>query len=188
MKYSIEELKEELRKYLSDYRYNHSIMVMEEAKKYLNIYCPNEEFYDQTIRAALMHDIMKELSDEEALKYITYNNIDIDFKKDKVLVHGVLGADLCLKKYDFTNDMAQAIRWHTTGHNNMSLMDKIVFLADKTGRSNLSPALLEIREIAFINLDKAICMYLEKTIERLKNKGASVNVKSLQLLKLLKKC
>ena len=175
MKYSIEELKEELRKYLSDYRYNHSIMVMEEAKKYLNIYCPNEEFYDQTIRAALMHDIMKELSDEEALKYITDNNIYIDF-------------DLCLKKYDFTNDMAQAIRWHTTGHNNMSLMDKIVFLADKTGRSNLSPVLLEIREIAFSNLDKAICMYLEKTIERLKNKGASVNVKSLQLLKLLKKC
>ena len=151
MKYSIEELKEFLKPLISEKRYNHSVMVMEEAKEYLKKYGNNDrEFYEKTIRAALMHDMAKEMTQEE------------------------------IKEYDFDEEMANSIRWHTTGSTNMSLMDKIVFLADKTGRENLLPTLKKVREKAFIDLDEAIYYYIEENIKRLKEKNATINQKSIE--------
>ena len=187
MKYSIEELKEVLKGYLSEYRYNHSICVMEKAKEYLNIFAPNDkELYEKTIRAALMHDVCKEFSEEESKEYIEKNSIDVSLD-DVALVHGILGADLCSKLYDFTPDMAKAIYWHTTGCVDMSLMDKIVFLADKTGRDNLSDDLKRVDDMSKVDLDKAIIMYLEIVFDKLKSRNLTINENSIKLYELLKK-
>lgn len=183
MKYSIEELKEFLKPLISEKRYNHSVMVMEEAKEYLKKYGNNDrEFYEKTIRAALMHDMAKEMTQEEIKEYIKINSIDLDIDNpvNKPLIHGIIGADKCIKEYDFDEEMANSIRWHTTGSTNMSLMDKIVFLADKTGRENLLPTLKKVREKAFIDLDEAIYYYIEENIKRLKEKNATINQKSIE--------
>lgn len=183
MKYSIEELKKLLKKLISERRYNHSVMVMEEAKKYAEKYKENDkDFKEKTIRAALMHDMAKELTEEEIKAYIEQNNIDLDITNpiNKALIHGIIGADKCLKLYDFDEEMAKSIRWHTTGNINMSIMDKIVFLADKTGRENLSKELQEIRNVAFQDLDKAIYLYISQNTKKLKEKGRSINPISLE--------
>ena len=182
--YSIEELEKDLKNTLSEKRYNHSLMVMEEAKNYIAKYQPNDEsFYQRTVRAALMHDMAKEMTMDKIKLYIADNNIDLDVDNpiNKPLIHGIIGADLCLKKYDFDEEMAQAIRWHTTGSINMSLMDKIVFLADKTGRNNLDEEMKEIRKLAFDNLDKAIYLYISNNIERLKNRNIPINQISIDV-------
>jgi predicted HD superfamily hydrolase involved in NAD metabolism len=184
MKYSIEELKSIIKELMSEKRYNHSIMVMEEAKKYIEKYNKDDSvFYEKTIRAALMHDTAKEMNENEIEEYIKDNNIDLDISNpiNRPLIHGIIGADKCIKLYDFDEEMAQSIRWHTTGSTNMSLMDKIVFLADKTGRNNLSPALEEVREKAFENLDKGIYLYITNNIEKLKVKEVPINPISLDV-------
>lgn len=183
MKYSIEELKGFLKPLMSEKRYNHSIMVMEEAKEYLKKYGNNnKEFFEKTIRAALMHDVAKEMTKEEVKNYVEKNNINLDIQKpiNEPLIHGIVGADKCIKEYDFDEEMANSIRWHTTGNINMSLMDKIVFLADKTGRDNLLPTLKKVREKALIDLDEAIYYYIDENIKRLKDKNISINPISIE--------
>lgn len=190
MRYSIEELKEVLKNSLSERRYNHSVMVMEESKNYIKAYKPNDKkFYEETIRAALMHDMAKEMGKEAEKKYIEDNNIDLDITNpiNNALVHGIIGADRCLKEYDFNEQMSEAIRWHTTGNVNMSLMDKIVFLADKTGRNDLSPEMQEVRKQAFIDLDSAIYLYISGNIERLKQKNLPINELSYNAKKYFEK-
>ncbi|MBR4617731.1 MAG: bis(5'-nucleosyl)-tetraphosphatase (symmetrical) YqeK [Bacilli bacterium] len=177
MKYSIEELKSVLKSILSEKRYNHSILVMEEAQRYALKYKPGDkEFLERVKRAALMHDVCKEMTREEVIKYVEENNIDlnIDKEENKPLIHGIIGADLCFRKYDFTSEMANAIRWHTTGSLNMSLMDKIVFIADKIGRENLDDDLKKIRNLSYNNLDDGIILFIEKNIVRLKSKGIPI--------------
>ena len=189
MKYSIEELEGILKECVSEKRYNHSILVMEEAIKYCLRYRANDNvFLEKVKRASLMHDICKEMSFDEIVRYIKDNNIDLDITKieNKPLIHGIIGADVCLKKYDFSEDMAKAIRWHTTGSLNMSLMDKIVFMADKVGRECLSDDLKEIKDISFNDLDEAIILFIEKNIERLNRKSIKVNELSIQVLERLK--
>ena len=183
MKYSIEELKGFLKPLMSEKRYNHSIMVMEEAKEYWKKYGNNnKEFFEKTIRAALMHDVAKEMTKEEVKNYVEKNNINLDIQKpiNEPLIHGIVGADKCIKEYDFDEEMANSIRWHTTGNINMSLMDKIVFLADKTGRDNLLPTLKKVREKALIDLDEAIYYYIDENIKRLKDKNISINPISIE--------
>lgn len=183
MKYSIEELKSFLKPLMSEKRYNHSIMVMEEAKEYLEKYGNNnKEFFEKTIRAALMHDIAKEMTEEEINDYIEKNNIELNIYDpiNKPLIHGIVGAEKCIKEYGFDEEMANSIRVHTTGNINMSLMDKIVFLADKTGRVNRSAVLEKVREKAFINLDEGIYYYLEENIIRLKEKNMIINPLSIE--------
>ena len=183
MKYSIEELKGFLKPLMSEKRYNHSIMVMEEAKEYLKEYGNNDkEFFEKTIRAALMHDIAKEMTKEEIEKYVQKNNIDLDIENpiNKPLIHGIIGADKCIKEYDFDEEMAHSIRWHTTGSINMSLMDKIVFLADKTGRDNKREILEKTREKAFIDLDEGIYYYIDENIRKLKEKEMIINPISVE--------
>ena len=69
-----------------------------------------------------------------------------------------------------------AIRWHTTGRPEMTLLEKIVFLADYIEPNRkLIPGLTQVRQIAFCDIDKAVCMTLENTVSYLK--GSSRGMK-----------
>ena len=121
----INELKEELKKYIKDEkRYNHSLGVMKMCKELANKYNVDEE---RAKKAGLMHDVAKEIIDEEAIKYVEENNIEITEIEEynTKLLHGKIGADICKKTYNFDEDMCNAIRWHTTGRAKMGLLEKI---------------------------------------------------------------
>ena len=55
------------------------------------------------------------------------------------IVHADIGAELAREYYDIENDIYLAIQYHTIGNKDMSLLAKIIFIADKIGRKNLSP-------------------------------------------------
>ena len=159
----IEELKEELKKYLKEERYKHSIGVMNMSKKLAQKYGVDE---GKIAKAALMHDMAKELPIYEIKKYIKDKHIYTT--KTEMLVgvtlHGKVAADMCKRKYGFDEEMCKAISNHTTGRPNMSMFEKIIFIADKIDETRSYEGVEELRNLAFEDIDKAIVKNIDSTI------------------------
>lgn len=143
---NFEEIKKEVEKRLSEKRFLHSCGVAKRAQELARIYGEDEE---KAKMIGIAHDIAKEMPKEEALSYIKENGITFDEieKQQPELWHSKIGADICQKKFGFTNDMKQAILYHTTGHVDMNRMDKIIYIADKTE---------ENRKYRFMDLEEAM--------------------------------
>lgn len=142
---NIEKIKEDLKQILSEKRYIHSIDTMEKAIELAKTYGEDEE---KSALTALTHDIAKEMTIEEYYKYAEENNIKLS-KDDKMctsVLHGIIGADIVKKKYGFTDEMCRAIYYHTTGITNMTLLGKIVYVADKIEDSRDYPEAEALRE------------------------------------------
>lgn len=127
----LKEINADIKKILSEKRYKHSIGVMKKAEELAKKYGVDEE---KAKLVGLAHDIAKEMPKEEKIKYVIENNIEIDdIERESVeLLHGKIGADICRKKYEFTEDMQKAIEYHTTGKPEMDNLAKIILIADKT--------------------------------------------------------
>ena len=174
----IEVVKKDLKGILSPKRYEHSIRVMKKAIKLAKIYSVD---INKTALAAVAHDIAKEMDKKEMLIYINNNSINADQieKNQPNLLHGAIGADICKKKYGFTEDMARAIDIHTTGDVNMNTLDKIIFLADKIEKGREYSSVEEIREASLKDLDEALLLFLNHHIERMLQKGKIIHPKSI---------
>lgn len=166
----LEKINDDVKNALSEKRYNHSLGVMKKAEELAKIY--NVSIVKAKL-VGLAHDIGKELSKEAKLQYVKENNIEIDnIEKINVgLLHGKIGADICKKKYNFTNDMQDAIKYHTTGNKNMDLLAKVIFVADKIeeGRKYKDEKKLQdlemAREIALEDIDKAVLYLIDSSLE-----------------------
>ena len=126
-----EELYKEVKENLSEKRFKHSEGVVKRAIEYAKVYNVDIE----TVKlVAISHDIAKELSEEEIEKYIKEYNIEIDEveKRNNNLLHAKIGSFICKNKYGFTQDMVNAVRFHTTGRENMTILEKVIYLADAT--------------------------------------------------------
>ena len=162
----------DLKKELSERRYMHSIGVMKKAEELAKIYKLD---INKAKLVGLSHDIGKELSKADKIRYCKENNIEID-EVEKInieLLHSKIGADICKKRYDFTIDMQNAIKYHTTGSGKreMTLFEKIIFVSDKIEESRKYKSedkmkeLEEIRKIAKVDLDKALLSLIDSSIE-----------------------
>ena len=165
----LRKINQDIQRELSEKRYNHSIGVMKKVEELAELYKVN---INKAKLVGLAHDIGKELSKEDKLKYVKENDIEID-KIEKInvgLLHGKIGADICKKRYDFTEDMQDAIKFHTTGNKDMDLLAKIIFVADKIeeGRKykdkNKMQELELIREAAKENLDEAMLGLIDSSL------------------------
>lgn len=170
---SVEELlnriNNDLKNTLSEKRYKHSLGAMKKAEELASIYGIDTNVAKLT---GLAHDIGKEFSDEEMLKYAKENNIEVD-NVEKVnvgLLHAKIGADICKKKYNFTLEMQNAIKYHTVGNENMDLLAKIIFVADKTeeGRNykkdEKNEQLQKVRELSKIDINKALLYEIDSSL------------------------
>lgn len=126
-----EKLYDDVKHVLSEKRFNHSEGVVKRAIEYASVYNVDIEIVKLV---AIAHDIAKELDLEQEKKYINEYNIYLDDfeKKNHNLVHAKIGSEICKNKYGFTNDMVNSVKYHTTGRADMSLLEKIVYLADAT--------------------------------------------------------
>ena len=124
--------------------------------------------------AGLLHDCAKCMTDEELLKACKKNHYDPSaFEK----LHGRVGAFLAKSEYGIEQeDILNAIAFHTTGRRNMSVLEKIIFIADyiEPGR-NKAAHLEEIRKLAFEDLDAALIRILEDTLVYLKNSEGEID-------------
>lgn len=165
----INKINEDIKKELSEKRYNHSVGVMKKVEELAKIYGADVE---KAKIVGLAHDIGKELSREEKLKYVENNNIEID-KIEEInigLLHAKIGAYICKKRYGFDEEMQDAIKYHTTGNENMNLLAKIIFVADKIEENrkyenkDKMRTLEEARKLAKEDLDKVMLYLIDESL------------------------
>ena len=159
------EIENDVKSVLSEYRFTHSLGVAKKAIELAKIYGVQEEIAK---KVGIAHDIAKEMTDEEMIEYAKANNIRIDEIETvkPSLLHGKIGADIAAKKYGFTEDMVNAIKWHTTGRENMSMLEKIIYVADKTeeNRKGTRFNLEKSRELSTQNIDETLIFLMNEFI------------------------
>ncbi|MBO4991447.1 MAG: bis(5'-nucleosyl)-tetraphosphatase (symmetrical) YqeK, partial [Firmicutes bacterium] len=77
-------------------------------------------------------------------------------------------------------DMLNAVRFHTTGRKGMSLLEKIIFLADAIEPNRSYPGVNDLRAMSEQNLDKACLMSLQRTIEYVRSQGQDLDPRTLE--------
>ena len=177
----IEKLKEDLKQTLSEKRYIHSIGVMEMAMELAKIY--NVDVESAQI-AGLLHDNAKEMTDEEMLQYVKKNNIKVsETEKNSIkLLHGKIGADIAKKKYGVSEEIANAIEYHTTTNPNMDTLAKIVYVSDKIELNRKTEKYdVEVeRKIAKESLDKAMLLIINDVTKYLIDQNKLIAIESIE--------
>ncbi len=175
VKLTLEEMKEKLKKSLNNKRFIHSIGVMETAVKLAEIY--GEDKWNAAV-AGLLHDCAKDIEGEELLKLCRRNNIEVDdiSREQPELLHGKIGACIAREEYGIEDQrVLDAIRHHTMGRENMSLLEKIIYIADYIEPNRNYPGIEKVRKAAFTNLDEAVLMSLDNTIRCVITKGVLIH-------------
>lgn len=174
-------IKRDLKNILSGYRYQHSLMVADSAKKLARRYNIDK---DKAYIAGLLHDIAKEFSDEVNEDWIKRYNLSENFKEG---LHAEIGALYIKEKYNFDDDICNAIKYHTICNTNMNTFEKIIFIADKIGRKNKDERIKKLEALAYRNLDEAVRFHLTNLKEKFKEEGKQMHPTTLQLLEELDK-
>lgn len=145
-----------LKKKLTNKRFNHSLMVAKAARTLAQQYNINPE---KAYKAGLLHDVMKNESRENQLREINLAGIeleDYEFENDKLL-HAPAGAAFVINQmYEKDKDFINSIRYHTTGREKMSKLEKIVYVADLISADRTYDDVEIVRNKAKKSLDQAI--------------------------------
>ena len=183
---NINEIDTYLKENLSKKRYEHSLLVAKEAKSLAKIYHVDEE---KAYLAGLMHDIAKELNEEENNYWIKKGNLADDLKNEnyKKIRHADIGAIIAKEKYNLDNDICNAIKYHTIGNKNMDTLAKIIYIADKIGRKEIPKELIPIKDLVKKDLNAALIYFIEKQNKNLISKNITPHKNTEELLQTLKK-
>ncbi len=176
-----EAIEKDVKNILSEKRFLHSQGVAKRAVELAKIYGEDQK---KAQLIGIIHDIAKEMPKEEAIQYAKENGIIFDEieKSEPALWHSKLGASIVEKKYGFSKEMSQAILYHTTGNINMSLLDKIIYIADKTEENRTNPDLVLAREISNQNLDEGLLIVAKRTIEYSLKKNSLIHPDTINLI------
>ena len=168
---------------LSDKRWMHTAGVVGEAVRLAEIYGVNRR---KAYITAVFHDCAKEMPAEEKLDKCEKWGIRLDpvMRSQPDLAHGLLSAEIARLEFNVEDpEILNAIRYHTTGCEQMSLLDKILLTADCTEPNRRDYAGLDgIREAAAFDLDRAVALTLEMKIAFTKSRKQAVHPLSIKAL------
>ena len=138
-------------------------------------------------RAGILHDITKALDGPLQLTLCEeYGTILSDFsRRYPKTLHALTGALVAERIFGENEAVVTAIRFHTTGRGNMSLLEKIIYVADYMEPNRSFPGVERLRELAFSDIDAALKLGLEMTLEHLKRQGSEVSPESKAALEWL---
>lgn len=174
-------IKTDIEKSLSKHRFEHSINVEKVAVELALIYGCNSE---KASLAAIAHDLAKQYSDLELLKMAEDNKIAMDEiqQNSPQLLHGPIATYICKYSYNISDeDVLNAIYYHTTGRSNMSLLEKIIYLADVIEEGRDFPGIDSIRQLSKTALDKAIILSCNSTINYVIEKNELIHPFTIEL-------
>lgn len=185
----IKTMQEKLQSALSVERYIHTLGVMDEAIKLAETF-GTEKVRDKARVAALLHDCAKDYPNDMKKRLAKEYHVPLDeiMKKNTQLIHPFLGAEVAKREYLVEDEeILDAIRYHTTGKKQMSLLDKIIFVADYIEPNRKPfPELEEARRLAYMDLDLAMKWILENTISYVKEKKRVLHPLSVEALEYYK--
>jgi len=123
--------------------------------------------------AGILHDITKSMDKAKQLKLC--EKYAIMLEKDEIenpsLLHARTGAALAKDRFGVSEEIYEAIRWHTTGKPDMTLLEKIIYLADYIEPTRDFDGVTELRELCFEDLDKAMALGLKMSLEEIRARG-----------------
>ena len=164
-----------LKKLLTPQRLAHSIGVAELSRELAGIYGVNA---DTAYRAGLLHDCAKCIAPDEALVMCDELEAELDqFERAMPpLIHPKLGAELAKCLFGINEgEITSAIRWHTVGRVGMTLLDKIVFVADMCEAGRDFPGVEDIRCQARKNINRAAVMCIDSTVRFNEKKSNAIH-------------
>ena len=153
---SEEEIKSVLKERMNEHRYAHSLNV---AKRAVVLAEKNGADTEKAYFAGLIHDICKGIPNEQQLAIIENEGIalDEDTKKSPALWHSIAGAIYSEHELGVTDeDVLNAVRYHTSGRGNMSILEKVVYMADLTSAERNYPDAEYTRNLTDKSLDEGI--------------------------------
>ena len=139
---------------------------------------------DETLarRAAILHDCTKYLSLEEHLALCDRYGAELDEMERQVvkLLHAKSGACIARHVFGECEEVCRAICWHTTGKAGMTLLEKILYVADYMEPNRDFEGVDELRRLAFEDLDGAMLMGFEMSIQEMRERGNVIHPKTVE--------
>lgn len=177
---SIDEAYDYVKGCLDDKRFLHTLGVISVAKK---LAIANGISEEKAEIAALCHDIAKYTKVDESLRLFKENNIILSMEEEntKELWHSILAPIVSREKLGIEDkEILDAMRWHTTGRENMTTLEKIIYISDMIEPSRVFPGVEEIREATIKDLNKGVLLGLNHSITYLINQGAMIDINSIK--------
>ena len=143
---------------------------------------------DKARRAALLHDCTKKLSLPEQLAAAERFRVPLDGmeRQELKLLHAKTGAGIAETVFGTDAEITNAIRWHTTGRAHMTLLEKVIYLADYIEPTRSFPGVEALRKACYEDLDAGLLLGLEMTIQEMEARGAPIHPKTLEARDALK--
>ncbi len=173
------DVKKIAKKTLSEKRYIHTCNVKNLAVKLAKKHGADVE---SAAFAAFFHDIAKEVPKDKMLQIFAKNVIMSNgvLKRPFPVWHGVAAAIIAKEDYGITDEqIINAIMCHTTGREDMTLLDKIIYVADMASEDRTFPEAELIRKTAMKDVSKALVKALGMSISWLKADGKTVDKQTL---------
>ena len=168
------EYEEIIEKRMTSARFRHSKNVAKEAVRLAKKYGADVE---KAEIAGILHDATKESSDEEQLELIERAGIELTplERSTRKLWHAISGAAFVQVELGITDpDIINAIRYHTTGRAGMSLLEKVIFIADFTSAERDYDGVDKMRKVADKNLEDAVLEGMSFTISDLAQRKLTI--------------
>ena len=183
---SMEELEKEVVSLLNPNRVAHVLGCRDCAIELARLYGENEV---DAARAGLLHDITKAIDGPLQLTLCAEYGIVLDtfsraFPKT---LHALTGSLVAGRIFGENENVVSAICHHTTGRANMTLLEKIIYIADYVERNRNFPGVEEMRALAYRDLDAAVLMGLESAVAHVKRQGQDLAPATLEALAFLEK-
>jgi predicted HD superfamily hydrolase involved in NAD metabolism len=158
---------------LTEHRYQHTIGVMETAIDLARRYGADEK---KAELAAIFHDYAKFRPKDEMKEIILLHGFPKDLLEyNAELWHAPAGTYLVEHEVGIDDpEVLNAVRYHTSGRAGMSLLEKIIYLADYIEPGRHFPGVDEVRALAKENLEQALIKSLQNTILFLMKKNQPV--------------
>ena len=169
------EMKKKLKAILNEDRYAHSKGVCETAVRLAKIYGADEE---KAYIAGLLHDGAKNLGKKEMFSECERLGVKLDEiqRENTALIHAALGAAYIKEQFGVEDEeILRAVRYHTTGRADMTLLEKIIYIADMVEPNRDFDGVWELRNIVEKDIDEACILGLSQTIGFTLKKGGLIH-------------
>lgn len=184
----LEELRDRVRKRMREKRYIHTLGVEEKVVELAEKYRADIE---KCRIAAILHDVAKEMQIDK-MKDICQKNFSEELSKEDMeineILHSFAGCIIARDEFGITDeDILNGIKYHTVGKRGLSLLGRIIYIADGIEKNRDYPAVDEIRREVEKDLDKGIILEIDRKVEYLTERKGKIHKNTVEMREWLKK-
>ena len=175
-----EQCEQEVKRHLTQGRFYHSQCVAAEAEKLARRYGADPE---KARLCGILHDVMKDTPPQEQLKILEKSGIILTVaqRRNRKLWHALSGAAYLREELGIADqEILGAVECHTSGKGGMSLLDKVLFVADYISADRDYPGVEELRVTAYRSLEEAMVEGIRFTVDELMGQELPVAAESIE--------